>query len=166
MTTTMNPARSAFQTARAVPSLFAALLLFVVQAQAGGMLVSGRDPALAINAWGGAQPGAPLRLHNGCRPDNGDCSWTYRGGLLVSDKDPALAIKSAGTGSNAALVLARGCQRATPGCGWTYRDGLFVSDANPALAIGAVGGARYGTPLRLSDGCRSGNPDCTWSRPR
>ena len=130
------------------------------------MLVSNRDPALAINAWGGARDGTPLRLHNGCRADNGACTWTYRGGLLISDGAPGLAIKAVSLTDGAALVLADGCQRTTPGCGWTYRDGMFVSDANPALAIAAWGGARYGTTLRLSSACRSSNPDCTWSRPR
>ena len=130
------------------------------------MLVSNRDPALAINAWGGARDGTPLRLHNGCRADNGACAWTYRGGLLISDGAPGLAIRAVRLADGGALVLAGGCQRTTPGCGWTYRDGMFVSDANPSLAIAAWGGARYGTTLRLSSACRSSNPDCTWSRPR
>ena len=141
-------------------------LLCAADARAGGMLVSNRDAGLAINAWGGAREGTPLRLHNGCREDNADCLWSYRGGLLISDRDPALAIKAIGNGNGAMLVLARGCQRNQQGCGWTYRDGMFVSDADNALAINAWGGARYGTSLRLSNTCRSSNPDCTWTRPR
>lgn len=143
----------------------AGLALALADARAGGsMLISNRDPGLAINAWGGARDGTLVRLHNGCRGDNADCTWSYRGGLLVSDRAPGLAIKAVNVADGAQLMLTSGCQRATRGCGWSYRDGMFVSDADPSLAISAWGGARYGTSLRLSSACRASNPDCTWSR--
>lgn len=151
---------------RAAAAVVLALGCVEVPAGGGGsLLISSRDPSLAINAWGGTRNGAGLRLHNGCRADNADCAWTYRGGLLISDGSPGLAIKAVSVTDGAALVLASGCQRSTPGCVWTYRDGMFVSDGT-SLAISAWGGARYGTTLRLSAACRANNPDCTWSRPR
>jgi len=42
----------------------------------GTMILSNTDPGLAINAWGGAQHGTVLRLHNGCRPNLPDCTWS------------------------------------------------------------------------------------------
>lgn len=132
--------------------------------RAGDMLVSNRDHALAINAWGGAQSGAPLRLHNGCRSDNRDCLWTYRGGLLQSDRNLGLSVRAETVSHGAPLMLVQGCRRELRECTWTYRDGMFISDADPSLAINAWGGARYGTTLRLSRDCRPSNPDCTWSR--
>jgi len=90
----------------------------------------------------------------------------WAGGMLISASASGLAIKAASPTHGAALVLASGCQRNIPGCSWTYRDGMFVSDTDPSLAIAAWGGARYGTTLRLSNGCRAGNADCNWSRPR
>jgi hypothetical protein len=109
-------------------------------------------------------PNTPLRLHNGCRPDNADCLWTYRGGLLLSDRNLGLAVRAASVSHGATLALVTGCRRDLRDCTWTYRDGMFVSDADPSLAINAWGGARYGTTLRLSRDCRPNNPDCTWSR--
>ncbi len=150
----------------AAPGLALAAALAAAPVWAGGMLISGRDPALAINAWGGVHDGAGLRLHNGCRAGNPECAWTYRGGMLYSDGGSGLAIKAVSIDHGAALVLAAGCQRTIRGCSWTYRDGMFVSDADPTLAIAAWGGARYGTTLRLSKACRAGDPDCNWSRPR
>ncbi len=158
--------KSAYRLGRDVAAAAGLVLVLAGAHAAGGsMLISSRDPALAINAWGGARDGTALRLHNGCRPDNSDCGWSYRGGLLISDAAPGLAIKAVNVADGAALVLASGCQRTTPGCGWTYRDGMFISDGT-SLAISAWGGARYGTTLRLSGSCRASNPDCTWSRPR
>lgn len=146
--------------------LIAAIALAVAAgpARAGDMLFSNRDRSLAINAWGGAGPNVPLRLHNGCRPDNRDCLWTYRGGLLQSDSNLGLSVRAENVSHGAALKLVTGCHRELRECTWTYRDGMFVSDADPSLAINAWGGARYGTTLRLSRDCRPNNPDCTWSR--
>ena len=42
---------------------------------AAGQITSDRDPHLAINAWDGARHGTVLRLHEGCRQDNPDCTW-------------------------------------------------------------------------------------------
>lgn len=134
-------------------------------AHARDILFSDRDRSLAINAWGGAVPNAPLRLHNGCRADNADCVWTYTGGLLLSGGNPPLAVRAETVSHGAALKLVTGCRRELRECTWTYRDGMFISDADPSLAINAWGGARYGTTLRLSRDCRPNNPDCTWSRP-
>lgn len=150
------------------PSMIALTALLLAagapDARGGGLLLSNRDRSLAINAWGGAQNGTVLRLHNGCRQENPDCTWTFKSGMLYSDRNPALNIVVwGGVASGAEIRLATGCQTTTPTCTWTYRDGMFVSNANPSYAISAWGGARYGTVLKLA-ACRSDNPDCTWSR--
>jgi hypothetical protein len=145
------------------------VLLAIVAADvtAGGMWVSNRDRALAINAWGGAQNGAVLRLHNGCRPNNPDCTWTYSRGMLISDMNPGLAIgvdHPPKAGADVKLLPVQNCRPELANCLWTYRDGMFTSGANPSFAINAWGGARYGTVLKLNSACRPDNPDCTWSR--
>lgn len=133
---------------------------------AANMLVSNRDRSLAINAWGGLRDGAPLRLHNACRPDNPDCNWNYRGGQIFSTQKDGVPyfIKATDLRHGAELVVARDCPRDARGCGWVYRDGLFVSDKDASLAIVAWDGARFGTTLRLSKSCTPSNRDCTWSR--
>lgn len=144
----------------------AGLAGFVSPAWADGMIVSGRDRALAINAWGGAAPGVVLRLHNGCSPRNPDCSWIYRNGMLYSQRTGLLVLAPNPVhGGVVALASTSACGIRTRGCRWTYRDGMFISDSDPQLAIAAWGGARYGSELHLSKDCRSTNPDCTWSRP-
>ena len=128
------------------------------------LLFSARDRSLAITAWGGARAGGALRLHNGCAPSNGDCVWVYRGGLLYSGRDPTLAVKAEGLAHGAGVSLAAGCSRGVAGCTWIYRDGMFVSETDSRLAISALGGARFGTTLKLSNLCRSNDLDCKWSR--
>jgi hypothetical protein len=57
------------------------VLLAVINVPAGAqeaMVHSNRDLQLPINAWGGAQHGTELKLHNGCQLDNPDCTWTIR----------------------------------------------------------------------------------------
>jgi hypothetical protein len=61
-----------------VIGLLCGLMTSAAWAQSGSMIVSDRDQGLAINAWGGAQHGTELKLHNACRPDNPDCTWRYR----------------------------------------------------------------------------------------
>lgn len=147
---------------------WAAIALGAAPAWAGQLLLSSRDRSLAVNAWGGATHGGELRLHNGCRPDNPDCTWTFSGGMLISDRrgsGPPLAIMAwGGARFGAELRLSNSCRSDNPDCTWTYRNGMFVSNRDPSLAINAWGGARYGTPLKLHNGCRPENPDCTWAR--
>src|SRR5260370_13647017 len=68
-----------------------ALGFTVVKAQPadGLMITSQRNPQLAINAWNGARHGGDLRLHQGCRPDNPDCTWTYRKSVQLTYKVPS-----------------------------------------------------------------------------
>lgn len=142
------------------------LAITIGDATAGGMWVSNRDRALAINAWGGASVGTILRLHNGCRANNPDCTWTYSRGMLISDRNPGLAIGFDGppkAGADVKLVPVQSCRSEPANCQWNYRNGMFISGADPSFAINAAGGARYGTMLRLSNTCRPDNPDCTWS---
>lgn len=40
---------------------------------------------------------------------------------------------------------------------------MLQSDRDPSLAINAWNGAQQGTVLRLTQACRSDNPDCTWT---
>lgn len=129
----------------------------------GKMLLSDRNPALAMNAWGGAADGAALRLSDACTATNPDCTFTYRDGMLLSDRDPALAVNAwGGAKHGTALRLAKACAPDNPDCTWTYRDGLWRSDRDPGLAIDAWGGAQHGADLRLHRACAPDNPDCTW----
>ena len=157
----MNAARRALA--------IAALALLPGLAPAGAppgsnLLYSNRDRSLAITAWGGARANGALRLHNGCAPSNGDCVWVYRGGLLYSGRDPTLAVKAESLSHGAGVILATGCSRGVAGCTWIYRDGMFLSETDTRLAISALGGARFGTTLKLSNLCRSNDLDCKWSR--
>lgn len=134
-----------------------------LSADAGFMLMSDRDPHLAINAWGGAAHGTVLRLHNGCVETNPDCTWTYRNGMLLSNRDPSLAINAwGGAGHGTVLRLHNGCQPTNPDCTWKYQNGMWLSDRNPSLAINAWGGAAHGTTLQLNNSCQASNPDCVW----
>jgi hypothetical protein len=65
-------------------------------AEAQENILSNRNTALSINAWGGATHGAEIKLHNDCRPTNPDCTWIYRDGMLISGRDPTLAINAWG----------------------------------------------------------------------
>ncbi len=86
------------------------------------MLVSDRDPSLAINAWGGAKHGTVLRLHNQCQPSNPDCTWTYSKGMLISDRDPSLAINAWGGAKHGTVLrLHNQCQPSNPDCTWTCK---------------------------------------------
>ena len=151
----ISAALAAFAVLLAVPA---------VDANAGSMWFSNRDRGLAINAWGGAQSGTVLRLHNGCRPGNPDCTWTFSRGMLISDRDPRLAIGIDGPIQSGTELRLRSCGPDDSRCLWDYRDGMLVSRAYPRFKINAWGGARYGTVLRLSNECQPDNPDCTWSR--
>ena len=85
----------------------------------GEMIVSDRDHNLAINAWNGAQFGTVLRLHNACKPDNPDCTWTYHNGMLISDRDPNLAINAwNGAQFGTVLRLHNACKPDNPDCTW------------------------------------------------
>jgi hypothetical protein len=86
---------------------------------AGQMITSDRDPRLAINAWDGAQHGTVLRLHDGCRPDNPDCTWHLNNGMITSDRDPRLAINAwDGAQHGTVLRLHDGCRPDNPDCTW------------------------------------------------
>jgi len=43
-----------------------------------------------------------------------------------------------------------------------FKNGMLLSDHDTGLAINADGGAVHGAVLKLSSGCKSDNPDCTW----
>ena len=52
-------------------------LLSSASAFAGEMILSTRNPSLALNAFGGAQNGTFVRLVNNCSPSNPDCTWRW-----------------------------------------------------------------------------------------
>ena len=132
-------------------------------AQAQENIVSDKNAALAINAWGGARHGAEIKLHNDCPTSNPDCTWIYRDGMLISGRDPTLAINAWGGAKHGTeLRLHEECRPDNPDCTWTFRDGMFVSNRDQSLAINAWDGARYGRMLRLHNECSPDNPDCTW----
>jgi|GEM_PF-2296001 len=141
----------------------------------GFMIVSDADASLALNAYGGAREGAPIKLFRGCTKENGDCTWSYRDGMLISDGtdiakgQPWLKLTTVGAASQGAgLQLTSNCTSDNPDCTWTYRNGTFVSDRNPALAINAWGGAQHLADVKLHDACPSNkdNPDCAWTAQR
>ena len=142
-------------------------VLLASSVQAGGemMIMSDRDPSLAINAWGVAKHGTVLRLHNACELANPDCTWIYRNGMLLSSRDPSLAINAwGGAKHGTTLRLHNGCKSSNPDCTWTiHKDGMIVSNRDPSLAINAWGVAKHGTILRLHNACEASNPDCVWA---
>jgi hypothetical protein len=122
----------------------------------GFMIVNSGNPGLAVNAYGGAYDGGPLKLYQGCWWENGACTWTYRNGMLFSDHDPKIAIKSSDNPVDGeALVQSARCMPrigvAPTSCKWIYKDGRFISAANPNLAIYARG--KHGADLVLDSGC-------------
>ena len=144
---------------------FVACASLSLSAVAQGMIiVSQRNQGLAINAWGGANQGTILRLHNGCRPTNPDCTWTYQNGMLISDRDRRLAINAwGGARHGTVLRLSVDCTPNNPDCLWDWQtNGMIVSQRDRSLAINAWDGALHGTVLRLHNGCRDDNPDCVW----
>jgi hypothetical protein len=133
------------------------------QTDRGRMILSGQNSALAIHAWGGAGDGTVLRLSNGCRSDNLDCTWIYRDGMLLSGRNPRLAINaSGGARHGTVLALSSQCRPANPDCVWRFERAMFLSARDPTLAINAWNGAVHGTVLRLHNGCRPTNGHCTW----
>src|SRR3954454_3606949 len=115
---------------------------------AGQMITSDRNSGLAINAWGGAQHGTDLRLHNGCQSNNPDCTWHWNRGMIVSDRNPNLAINAwNGAQHGTQLRLHNACRPDNPDCTWHYNNGMIVSDRNPNLSINAWNGAQHGTFL-------------------
>lgn len=132
----------------------------------GFMIVSDRDPNLAVNAYGGAQEGTLLRLARGCTADNGDCTWSYKNGMLLSGRDGTLAVNAWGGATNGGqLLLTRYCTPDNPDCTWTYHLGRFISDTDSSLAINAYGGAAELAELRVMTACTQypNHPDCTWT---
>jgi hypothetical protein len=133
----------------------------------GFMIVSDTDVSLVFNAFGGARDGAPIRLAQRCRWENGNCTWTYYNGMIVSDEDPSLAITAPAlhVSDGAPLVLSNKCTAANLDCTWTYKQGLFVSDRDPSLGINAFGGATESGEVKLNRVCGHGttHSDCRWS---
>jgi hypothetical protein len=66
-----------------------------------------RLTTLAINAYGGAQHGTTLKLHNGCSASNPDCTWTFRKGMILSDTNQALGLNAWGGAANNTTPLRR-----------------------------------------------------------
>jgi hypothetical protein len=134
------------------------------RALAGGMIVSDRNPALGVNAYGGAHHEGDLKLVNNCSVGLTDCAWLYRNGMLLSATNPNLAVNAYGGARHGGpLKLVDNCSADNTDCTWTYRAGMFFSDTDPGLAINAYGGAAHGTNLQLVNNCSPSNPDCTWT---
>jgi hypothetical protein len=167
----MKKIRKRYGAAACIVGVLAAGVPTVAQAPGRGsppalMILSRSDPALAINAWGGARHGTILRLHNGCQASNPDCRWIYRDGMLLSARNERLAINAWGGATHGTILrLHEGCVSTNPDCTWTLRDGMFVSGSrNGRFAINAWDGALHGTVLRLNSECQPRNSDCAWIR--
>jgi hypothetical protein len=129
-----------------------------------GMLVSDRNPALAINAWGGAVFGTTLRVVTGCTAANPDCTWTYNRGQFLSDRNRALAINAwGGAANNVVMRLHNACNPNLNDCTFTAAGVMLSSAPNPMLHWNAYGGAALGNPIKLMSACEGNNPDCTWT---
>lgn len=129
----------------------------------GGEIVSDSNPALALNAFGGATAGAPIKVVKNCTRSNPDCTWRYRDGMIVNEGNPNLAVYAPVAQSGTAVILSSSCSKTNPLCTWTYRKGMFFSDANPALAMNAYGGASHEAPIKIVANCSASNPDCTFT---
>jgi hypothetical protein len=131
------------------------------------LLSSATDQRLGVNAWGGAQHGAPLKLHKDCALANPDCTWTFTKGMILSDRDPSLAVNALGGADQFTQVaLHNACAVTNKDCTWTWSHGELTSDNKtkaPHLGMNAFGGAKQGAELRLHNACSSANPDCVFS---
>jgi hypothetical protein len=129
-----------------------------------GMILNDADPALALNAWGGAAEGTILKVTKLCTPSNPDCTWSYRHGMLTSDKSIGLAVSTQGIAATGKPLFVTGvCKDSIPDCTWTFKNFMITSDANPQLPWNAFGGAQNGNNVWLNLACTLGNPDCTWT---
>jgi len=133
----------------------------------GFMIVSEAHPDLAVNAYGGAYNGGPVKEYRGCWWENGACTWTYRNGALYSDYDQTIGLAAPSNPKDGDLVTQNArCSQTVAGqiptyCKWIYRDGRFISAANPNLALWAAG--QDGSDLVLDANCMTAtSKSCRW----
>jgi hypothetical protein len=92
-------------------------------AVAGEMIISDGNNGLAVHAWSGAQHGSELRLNNGCRTNNPECTWHWNSGMIVNDHNPGLSIHALnGAQQGSQLRLHNACQKNNPDCTWHWGD--------------------------------------------
>ncbi len=128
-----------------------------------GMLVSDRNPRLAVIAAGAAH-GRALTLTTSCTMTNPECLWTYKNGEFLSEANNGLAINaSGGAQQGTTLKLDSTCTPNNPDCTFTMQNLMLSSARNSTLGINAFGGANFGTALKLHNACTASNPDCTWT---
>jgi len=128
----------------------------------GEFLQRGRE--FAMNAWGGAARGTPLKVTRHCSTDNPDCTFTVPHVMISSVQNTALKWHASGGAANGHFVeLHQGCHAGRSNCTWTFSKGMISSDADPSLAVNAWGGADNLTELRLNRACSPDNPDCTFT---
>lgn len=129
-----------------------------------GMLISDRDPSLAINASGGAVHGTILKVRTGCVSSNPDCTWTYKNGQFVSDRNASLPMNAWGGAINGTVIrLHNGCNPTLSDCTFTSAGMMISSSLSSTLHWNAWGGAAFGTEVRLHRDCDVGLTDCTWT---
>jgi hypothetical protein len=121
---------------------------------------------MSINAWGGAQEGAKIMLHEACTKQNQDCQFFFDQDKMVrSVKQPQLALNALnGVRDQAELVLTAACTPQNSDCLWDYNHltGVLKPLNNSTLMVNAWGGAKHGAALKLTNLCTPSNPDCTW----
>jgi hypothetical protein len=134
----------------------------------GFQIVPDGDPlTLAVNAYGGAYDGGPVKLWANCPTNNSSCMWMYSGGKIISMADPSLAIKTTGVDTSA-VYLSSGCSRDSfgvidPKCLWSWKKGVFHSVYDPSLMINAWGGDYALASLVVNRACAETNTSCRWT---
>lgn len=118
----------------------------------------------AMNAWGGAVQGAPLKVTRDCTADNPDCTFTIPHVMISSVQNTALKWNAWGGAANKRVVrLHQDCDESNSDCTWTFSKGMISSDTDPSLSVNAAGGATNLAKLRLNRACTSADPDCTFT---
>jgi hypothetical protein len=131
-----------------------------------GMLVSDRDPTLAISAQYGVEQ-TDLVLDRSCTQTivpPSYCTWTWTKGQFVSDVSPNMGMNAWGGARNGdQLKITSLCNASNPDCTWLMPYVMLSNARDNALAINSFGGAQQLTQLKVNHYCTANNTDCTFS---
>jgi hypothetical protein len=146
-----------------------------------GMLVSDRDPTLAIARHINSNGSSTLWLERAalqnpppgifaCTPFDDNCTWTYRWGEFISDGpvDATSGTQYAlnahgGTSEGAPVVATPACDWSNSSCRWTLQNVMINSDRDSPQAIVPSGGPANGNTLALNQDCTAQDGNCTFT---
>jgi hypothetical protein len=128
-----------------------------------GMIVSARNPTMAVKASSGAVQGGAITLTSSCTPSDSNCTWTYEKGLFESDSNQAFKINAFGAIDGNVVELDSTCSPSVLTCTWTLPHVMFSNASNKGLHMNAFGGARDGGVVAVDNACTASNTDCLWT---